>query len=193
MVDKTEIKGIRKQLHWQFLPSLTRWLYDRAWFCRVQKFCSISFQNLHSVTLQLSRPLLVILMRLHVFLLCFSLCFALIFVFCSVFPILFWFSCIGLFFALCCFALFLRLTAYLCFAFLLCFSLCFFLQCVFALLFEIAALLCFSCLLCFALGRFAAMVTFRSSASACSHPHEPAVARKYLSDNPHPANSPHIP
>ena len=97
--------------------------------------------------------------------------------------------CIGLFSALCCFALFflLRFTAYLCLALLFCFLLCFrfvFLQCVFYfLLFEIAALLCF------ALGRFAAMVTFRSSASACSHPHEPAVARKYLSDNPHPANS----
>ena len=82
---------------------------------------------------------------------------------------------------------FFVLFAAFCFAFLFVFAV------FFALLFEIAALLCFSCLLCFALGRFAAMVTFRSSASACSHPHEPAVARKYLSDNPHPANSPHIP
>ena len=164
---KTEIKGIRKQLRWQFLPSLTRWLYDRAWFCRVQKFCSISFQNLHSVTLQLSRPLLVILMRLHVFLLCFSLCFALIFVFCSVFPILFWFSCIGLFFALCCFVL--LFFAFCCF--LLCFSLCFslcFLQC-FLFCFS-KLLLCFAFPAYFAL-RLAALLLWWLSAAVHLHVH----------------------
>lgn len=175
-------------MHWQFLPSLTRWLYDWAWFCRVQKFCSISFQNLHSVTLQLSRPLLVILMCLHVFpplffaLLCFNFRLLLCF---SNFVLIFlhWFV----------FCALLLCVAFFCFLLLFALLFALFFAMFFALLFEIAALLCFSCLLCFALGRFAAMVTFRSSASACSHPHEPAVARKYLSDNPHPANSPHIP